>query len=196
MVQLNSISNNSKVVYLKDLTTENGELIIDVTTNAGSPYSFTNAVTIESYEDTTPYEPINFNGKATEAGIYVISDRSMASANKTNATTVDNLSAATNDETVVKVEEDKKPDINVFPNPFTSRIDVEVTTEKSANISILMYDLNSRIVYRSAELKQAAGRNKITVNLPSSINLPPGSYIVTIMVNGKLAKSVKLINVN
>jgi hypothetical protein len=92
--------------------------------------------------------------------------------------------------------DNSKPSINVYPNPFTSRIDVEINNEKAANVTVMLYDLSHRLIYRSAEQKQTAGRNKISVNLPSSASILAGNYIVSIMVDGKLAKSVKLIKVN
>lgn len=196
-VQLNSISNNSKVVYLKDLVTENGELIIDVRTTAGSPYSFTGAVTIESYEDVTPYEPVNFNGRPAQdqseifvGDVMAARGSSAVSQNVTNTTIPAKV-------TIEKVDvETVKPVISVHPNPFTNRIDVEINNEKASNVTVMLYDLNSRLIYRSADQKQTAGRNKITVNLPSSASLLPGNYVVSIMIDGKLAKSVKLIKVN
>lgn len=195
-VQLNSINNNSKVVYLKDLVTENGDLIIDVRTASGSPYSFTGAVTIESYEDVTPYAPVNFNGRAVENDPYLfVGD--ITAARGSSAVTQNVTNQTTTNAVIERVDLEKvTPNISVYPNPFTSRIDVEINNEKAANVTVMLYDLSSRLIYRSAELKQTAGRNKITVNLPSSATILPGNYVVSIMVDEKLAKSVKLIKVN
>jgi hypothetical protein len=195
-VQLNSINNNAKVVYLKDLVTENGDLIIDVRTAAGSPYSFTGAVTIESYEDVTPYEPVSFNGRSAQdqSGMFV---GDVVAARSSSAVTQNVTNQPTETAAKERVNIDNaKPSINVYPNPFTSRIDVEINNEKAANVTVMLYDLSSRLIYRSAEQKQTAGRNKISVNLPSSASILAGNYVVSIMVDGKLAKSVKLIKVN
>ena len=195
-VQLNSLNNNAKVVYLKDLVTENGDLIIDVRTAAGSPYSFTGAVTIESYENVIPYEPVNFNGRsAQDQSDMFVGDVTAAKGSSAVTQNVTNQTTETAAIESVNID-NSKPSINVYPNPFTSRIDVEINNEKAANVTVMLYDLSSRLIYRSAEQKQTVGRNKISVNLPSSASILAGNYIVSIMVDGKLAKSVKLIKVN
>ena len=183
-VQLNSLYNNSKVVYLNDLVPVDGELILDVTTAAGSPYCFTGAVTIESYDDIEPVQP-------PMARLKDDGGQSSTVNAAPKSTTTDGLAKALMPKEVVTTS-----DIRVFPNPFTDRIEVQFFNEKSSVVTLLIYDLNSKLIHRTADVKHAAGQNKITVNLPSGRSILPGSYIVSIMINGKLAKAVKLIKVN
>ena len=193
LVQLNSINNDSKVVYLNDLTTDNGELVVDVRTVTGSPYSFTGAFTIEVYDD-IPYTPVSFNGtqniKVGDPTNMEIAGRGITTAVKPNAT---NTLIA---ETKVKAVDPAPASINVYPNPFTSRIDVELTHDKAASVSIMVYDLTSKLMYKSANIKQQAGYNKLSLNLPAGSGLVAGTYVVNVLIDGKPAKTVKLIKVN
>ena len=180
-VQLNSLYNNSKIVYLTDLIPVDGELVVDVTTAAGSPYSFTGAVTIESYDD-----------KETELPVMVMT----APRKVVETTSSSAVPAPVVSQPVASAEVLTTSDIRVFPNPFTDKIDVQFFNEKSAVVTLLIYDLSSKLIYKTADVRQAAGQNKLTVNLPSGRAIVPGSYVVSVMVNGKLAKAVKLIKVN
>jgi hypothetical protein len=184
-VQLNSLYNNSKIVYLKDLVPVDGELVVDITTAAGSPYSFTGAVTIESYDQLETEESQTTEQLEAIGGTPIVN--ALVNENKT----LDPVAKALRPQEVITTS-----DISVFPNPFTSKIDVQLFNEKSAIVTLLLYDLNSRLIYKTADVRQAAGQNKLTVNLPSGKSILPGSYIVSIMVDGKLAKAVKLIKVN
>ena len=61
-VYLNSYDNSTKVVYLDNIVpNSNGQLVVDVVTVAGSPYSFTSAFTLEYYDDTDTYVPVSLN---------------------------------------------------------------------------------------------------------------------------------------
>lgn len=195
-VQLNSFTNNSKVVYLDNLVSEDGELIVDVRTADGSPYSFTGAFTIEAYDDLTPYDPPSLNG--TNPSITPDAPAGNGDITARNIT-VNNAGEAVFGPALPAAEElvaDAKPNISVFPNPFTNRIDVAVNSNKPAAVTVMLYDLNSRLVYKSASIQQQAGVNKISINLPTNASLLPGSYLVSIMIDSKLVKTVKLIKVN
>ncbi|RYE22844.1 MAG: hypothetical protein EOP51_12240, partial [Sphingobacteriales bacterium] len=183
-VQLNSLYNNSKVVYLTDLVPVDGELIVNVTTAAGSPYCFTGAVMIESYDDVDTEGPV-ITQLPMEGGENTATGKASISG------TGDEVSKVLAPKEVVTTS-----DIKVFPNPFTDRIEVQFYNEKNATMTLMLYDLNSRLVHKTADTKQPAGLNKLTVNLPTGKTLQPGSYIVSVMVNGKVAKAVKLIKVN
>ncbi len=174
-VQLNSLYNNSKIVYLTDLVPVDGELVVNVTTAAGSPYSFTGAVTVESYNEVVE----------EGAPMAVLPSRYVKGSQP-----VDLAVKALQPKEVITTS-----DISVFPNPFTDKIDVQFFNKKSAVVTLLLYDLNSRLIYKTADVRQTAGQNKLTVNLPAK-SISPGSYIVSIIVDGKLAKAVKLIKVN
>src|SRR5690606_22360329 len=58
-VMINTYYNGSKILYLDRLTPdENGELTVDVRALTGSPYAFTNAFTLEYFDDNLPDEPV------------------------------------------------------------------------------------------------------------------------------------------
>ena len=94
----------------------------------------------------------------------------------------------------VAIKEDKGA-INVSPNPFTNKIEVEVNEVKADNISILLYDVNARLIYKSTPFKPISGRNVIQVNLPGGVSLTPGNYVLNVLFDGKPAKTVKLVKI-
>jgi large repetitive protein len=186
-VQLNSVYNDSKIAYLKDLTSTDGNLVVDVVTLSGDPYSFTSAFTIEAYDDPTPYTPVLFNDTSINVngtgGTGVDGGRN----GLVNGLTETPELASSNDTTIGQV--------SVYPNPFTNKIDVEIVNDKASAITIVLYDLNARMIYKTATTNQPAGKSKITVNVPNSGELLPGFYEVGILEDGKLTHTVKLIKV-
>ncbi len=187
-VQLNSLYNDSKIAYLKDLTSADGDLVVTVTTLLGQPYSFTSAFTIESYDDPTPYTSTLINSLPnTTAGarIYV--------SNNMLPFYVDKPAGLLN--SLLSPEEVDKPGVSVYPNPFTNKIEVSLSNKKEAAVTVLLYDLSANLVYKTAEFKQPAGKSTITVNIPTAATLARGVYVVNIIVDGKMTKSVRLIKV-
>ena len=87
-------------------------------------------------------------------------------------------------------------EIKVFPNPFTGQIQVKLQSDKDAEIAIKLYDVNGRLMYQSNGLRAVKGGNLIYVNLTNGMPLPPGMYIMNILIDGKMSKAVKLIKVN
>ena len=171
LVQLNSYNNNSKVVYLDKLVPNaDGQLIVDIATVVGSPYSFTGAFTIEAFDDTDSYVPVS------------ISRPELPSNNQAVTANVISTAAAAND-------------IRVYPNPFNNKITVEMNGAKSGTVGLMLYDASSRLVYAGNTVKQA-GNQTFNVNIPNAGNLKPGSYVLSVAVDGKLTKSVVLIKVN
>ncbi len=170
-VYLNSLYNNSKVVYLENLVpNDDGELVIDVNTQAGSPYSFTGAWTIESFDDNSTYTPLMGRGEMND---YV--DITPAAPAK------------------AEVREETMGEVKVFPNPFTRTIQVEWNDVKASQVSVLLYDINGRMVFKGNKTNTVAGKNLITVNVDG--NLTPGTYVLNILADGKLERSVKLVKV-
>lgn len=173
-VYLNSLYNNSKVVYLENLQpNDDGELVIDVNTQAGSPYSFTGAWTIESFDDNSDYTPVIGRGDANDY--------------------VDIVPAAPAATAKLEVKETPIGDVKVYPNPFTRSIQVEWNDIKASQVSVLLYDINGRMVFKGNKTNTVAGKNLITVNVDG--NLTPGTYVLNILADGKLERSVKLVKV-
>lgn len=171
-VFLNSYYNGSKIVYLDNLTPdEDGNLVVDVNTMVGSPYTFTGAFTIESYDgNTLPGGQGRDNENLNELSTSPI------------VTTLNSGS-----------DKGLFGDVNVYPNPFTENLSVELNTMVSSNVNIIMMDLSGRVVYKGATIKTMPGSNKISVSFDKGTKIIPGSYTLNVMVNGNLSKAVKLV---
>lgn len=168
-VYLNSLYNDSKIVYLDNLTPdENGNLVIDVNTMAGSPYVFTGAFTVEAYDD--PLNPGQGGREITEVTDPVITINS------------------TKDDGLLNI-------VSVFPNPFVDNFKVEINTLVASEVNLVISDLTGRIVYNGSNVKTLPGNNTIAVNLDKGAKIVPGSYILNVMMNGKVSKSTKLIKI-
>ena len=185
VVQLNSVYNDSKIIYLKDLTSADGDLVVTVTTLTGQPYSFTSAFTIESYDDPTPFKSTLFNSVPKTNGSRLSVSNNMQPFNINGQAGLLSL--------VQAPELLNVPEISVFPNPFFNKIEVSLSNKNAALVTVVLYDLNSKLIYKTAESKQPAGNSTITVNIPSAAILTRGVYVINIIVDGKVTKSIKLI---
>ncbi|MEJ7626044.1 MAG: LamG-like jellyroll fold domain-containing protein [Ferruginibacter sp.] len=184
-VQLNSYKNSTKVVYLDGLVPDaDGELFVSVRNEDGYPYTFTSAYTLEAYDDTSTYSP---------PGLNIVEETETPPITNAKGTSPEVLNLAQTIDPAVR-ELPLSDAVNVYPNPFTNRIDVEYTNSKTASVTIQLYDLNAKLVYQSGIINTIAGKNIVKVNLP--VVLIPGSYVLNVIANGKTTKSVKLIKVN
>ncbi len=183
-VYLNSLYNKAKVVYLEDLMpNEDGELIIDARTQNGSPYSFTGAFTLEGYDDVTGFTPVATSGRSIQTET---PDPALISAPVSKSVPMADPIRA----------EILTGDINVYPNPFSDKIQVDISAVKSSDINMVLYDITGKIMYNSNAYRSIAGKNTYRLNLPNGASIQPGSYILNIIVDGKLTKSIRLIKVN
>jgi len=192
-VELNSYFNDSKVVYLDKLSPgSNGELVVNVNTAGGSPFSFTGAFTIEFYDDNTADGPV-VNTIYTEGAPELLLTR----VNNDTLTRVVET-ATTENETKKASELSNMPNnvIKVFPNPFTDKIQVELENPKSETVAIIVYDLNGKMVFRSNSFNVMKGKNIVAASLPIGMSLAPGTYVINVWIDGKVSKTVKLIKVN
>ncbi len=181
-VMLNSYLNNSKVVYLNDISPdENGVIFLDCRTALGSPYSFHGAITIEYYDDD---EAAPAMGRPSEE--------------EHPYTQVEEVKGDVAGRAVaVKVEEPVRDnDISVFPNPFTQSIKVQLDTENRSTVVLQLFDMNSRLIHRSAALNTIPGKNVLSLDIPAGKPLNPGNYVLSVMIDGRLSKTVKLVKVN
>jgi hypothetical protein len=170
-VFLNSISNTTKVVYLENLVPdENGELYLDVRTVSGYPYSFTGALTIEGYVD----------------------DGSVGKPDETPQPSYEYVKT----ETVKFVDKVEDNYLNVYPNPFTDRFNVELNTEQTAQVSLMLFDLSGNLVYEETGHKTIQGINRIPVEIAQKVYLVPGTYFLSVIRDGKPLKAVKLLKIN
>lgn len=180
-VYLNSLYNNAKVVYMEDLMpNEDGELVIDARTQNGSPYSFTGAFTVEAYDDAAGYSPIATSGRSMQTETPAASAPISKKVPMADPIRAEILTG----------------DINVFPNPFSNRIQVDINAVKSSDIQMVLFDMSGKVMYNSINYRSTEGKNSYRLNLPGSASMIPGTYILNIIVDGKLTKSIRLIKVN
>ncbi|MEP6675448.1 MAG: fibronectin type III domain-containing protein [Ferruginibacter sp.] len=203
---LNSYRNNSKVVYLDNISPNaDGEITMDVSTGAGSPYSFLGAITIESYSNTIPSSGAPESGDSSGNNMMIPSQPSGTDVvgtddGRTGVGTQAGTAVVTGSSSLIAspvvMHEVASDAIKVFPNPFASKIQVEVNNKTASSVTIMLYDLNSKLVYRSGSLNVTAGKAVVSLNLPGGAAIAPGSYYVNVLIDGKLTSSVKLIKVN
>ena len=175
-VFLNSLYNDSKVVYLENLVPDaDGNLVVDANTLAGSPYSFTGAFTIESYDDIN-----NVGGQGKGDSEFT----PVAPAKEPTVTFVNN-----------ETNKGLFGEVTVYPNPFTDNIRVELNTMVASNVNLIMMDLTGRIVYKGGTIKTVPGSNNISISFDKGARMVAGTYTLNVMVNGNLSKAVKLIKV-
>lgn len=191
-IYLNSYNNNSKVVYFDKLVPDaDGQIFLDARTTNGSPYSFTGAITIEYFDDNTPPTE-QMRAPADSADVIPFAEGKSAPP---AAEAVAEQPVAVSELKANMIVKENAGEIKVFPNPFTNRIQVEIEGDKASTVTLLLYDLNARLVYKSAAFNALAGKNVLAVDLPANTTLPPGSYVINVLIDGKMTKSVKLIKV-
>ena len=76
--------------------------------------------------------------------------------------------------------------IKAYPNPFSDRINLELTVAKPGNISLDIYDLAGKNVQTNSFGRYSAGKYNITVDCSS---IPAGSYLIHINIAGTSAYS-------
>lgn len=192
-VELNSYYNDVKVVYLDKLTPNaDGKLIVSVSTAGGSPYSFTGAFTIEYYDDNTPAEPV-VNTIYSDG----VPQGRMIAGKGGHTLPQPEAVVSTAKPSVPSVKTEELADvISVFPNPFTDRIQVELQNPKASAVTIMLYDINGSLLFKTNNMNVMKGNNIVSANLPVGIKLAPGMYVINVWIDGKMSKSVKLIKVN
>ena len=83
--------------------------------------------------------------------------------------------------------------IKAYPNPFKNEIQLLFNNESATGrISIDIHDTYGRLIYRQDYGQRAVGNNIIVINGFSS-NLRIGMYLLSLKVDGKRVKTVKLI---
>ena len=76
-----------------------------------------------------------------------------------------------------KDNETPQSSIQVTPNPTLGSTKIEITTEQSENVKILLFDANGKFIMDIVEKYLDTGTNTITF---STKNIPNGSYLVNV----------------
>ncbi|MBP7808856.1 MAG: T9SS type A sorting domain-containing protein [Bacteroidia bacterium] len=90
------------------------------------------------------------------------------------------LSAGINEATVSGIS-----GLNVYPNPIKSEFKISYNVIESANVKIMLYNLQGQEIAEITSENQNAGAHLIEAELPS--DLAKGVYFVKLSVNGKQA---------
>ncbi len=177
-LSFNSHNNNSKVIYFEDVSpNSDGEILINISPEAGSPYCFTGAVTIETYDppaDTQTAPIANNSGNQLNVLKAEVAPAEVSEASREVLIT----------------------EVRAFPNPFTSELKVSLAlSPKVKQVALTMYDINGRMVYQKVLSPAALALRVQTVDLPMASSLPPGTYILNAICDGVAQQSIKLIKI-
>ncbi|UAY52677.1 fibronectin type III domain-containing protein [Ferruginibacter albus] len=86
-------------------------------------------------------------------------------------------------------------DVNVYPNPFTDHLTVELNSKDAGRTALGLYDISGRLLYRQ-EVTKGEGKQTFNINIPNAASLKTGNYIFNVNIDGKLNKSVILLKGN
>ncbi len=79
--------------------------------------------------------------------------------------------------------------INVYPNPATDYVSVDLQIENLSQVDVAIYDISGRLV-SNQNMGKISGSQKINVNLD---NLSSGNYMIRVMFNNEPVSIEKLI---
>ncbi len=178
ILYLNSHNNNSKVVYFQDVTpNSDGEIILNIAPEAGTPYCFTAAITIESY-DGTGTQGLPIAGKGLPDSNFNQPQNNVSESNRPTVNSNENLISA----------------VKAYPNPFIDNLKVDlVLSSKAKQVALVLYDVNGRMVYQKVLGASEASQLYQTLDLSMTKALPPGSYYLKVVCDGKAQQTIKLI---
>ncbi len=91
----------------------------------------------------------------------------------------------------------KKPQLclKAAPNPFNYGTYISYITKESGHIKIDVYDMNGRKVTTLMDVRQLPGSGEFYWDGTNNYSqkLPPGTYIINLIINDKIKESVKVI---
>lgn len=178
-VYLNSWMNSTKIVYIGDIQSDsNGELLIDFSTTQEAVYGFNGGMVIQAYDD-------------VQGGGTVLNGSEVTPGALTGSVAEESATRTAAQATTREVTEGR-----MYPNPFLDQVNLDFNNTAADNhVSVDVYDLSGKLVFRKAFGKLTAGYNTLRVNTGSA-NLNTGIYMVTLNVNGKPVQVSKMIKAN
>lgn len=174
-VLLNSWLNDRKVVYISNVVpNSDGEVLIEFSTIDEAAWAFNGGMIIESYDD------IPVGSENNQANRVV----NLTPTPEVNAINIETLA------------ENTFGSAEVFPNPFKDQLNIQINV-KQANQQIVanVYNMNGSLVHSQQATGRNAGKQLISMNLGNK-NLQNGYYLVTVVVNGKIESTIKVIKTN
>jgi hypothetical protein len=83
--------------------------------------------------------------------------------------------------------------LKVGQNPFTNETSLQYNVAEAGHVSILLYDLNGKLVKTIENQDKSKGIYEVRVN---GSDLNAGAYIARILIDGQAAQTVKLSKIN
>lgn len=181
-IAVNGYINNVKVIYFTNVKAdENGEIYVSVIPDVTSPYCFTSAVTLESYD-----------GDGGEQVGAIQMPEEIKDNNQAPLITTANVKPAIN----TVIEADTKDVINVYPNPFIDLLQINFATHKNVKkLGFLVYDMNARLVAQKVISGKGQSYQSQSFTMAVSKSLAPGSYILKVTYDDVVQEAIKLIKV-
>ncbi len=169
-LKLNSHNNNSKVIYFEDVTpNSDGEILINISPEAGSPYCFTAAITIENYDVSSSQTPPN--GSTAAPG-----------------SNVRESNTAVHEDSVLITS------VKAYPNPFIKDLKIDlVLTSKAKQVAVGLYDVYGRMVYQKILGSNVLTSQHQTFDLPITSALSAGNYFLKVISDGIVRKTIKVV---
>jgi fibronectin type 3 domain-containing protein/predicted esterase len=177
-VALNAMWNTTKMVWIGDVVPDaNGDVLIDFSTPLQTVYGFTSGIVIEAYTD-------DIGGTITN-GVPAIPG---SGSDVLDVTLVDGK------ETTPAISlQQAGIEGRMYPNPFTDLINLDFNNTSASNsVSVDVYDLTGRLVFKRNFGKLPEGYNTLRLNTAAS-SMGTGVYMVTLNVNGKPVQATKMI---
>ena len=85
--------------------------------------------------------------------------------------------------TSIEEELAEKYDLNIFPNPFSQEIKLDISLTKTEKMEVALYDLlGHKVQQLRSEQPLAAGVHNLSYSMS---NLPSGTYLLRLVINGR-----------
>jgi len=192
-VYLNSWMNSTKVVYVEDLKPEeDGTLMLNFSTTPAGGYGFNSGVIIEQYTDT-------LKAIADSIPKYIPPP---VDPNDPDTTDPGNPGNPNNPDTTIyppPTVDTLPPDssrfdkVTVYPNPFYNQLNLRFyNSVPNARINLEIYDELGQLKFRR-DFGNLPEGNVILPVTSISVNMRVGVYIMVLKLDGKIAKSQKIV---
>ena len=79
--------------------------------------------------------------------------------------------------------------VNIYPNPVRDIAILDIASAKQDNVEVRVMDIAGKVLF-TRKVAINSGSTRVPLNLT---NLSSGTYVVSIIANGELIKSMKII---
>jgi hypothetical protein len=162
-VYLNSWANSSKIVYINDVSPDDGgEVLLTFSTTAAAAYGFNAGVIIDDYNDVPSVDVFN--------GLVLV-----------------------NPLTELAVTDNSVKRNRMYPNPFSDLITLDYNnTSGHTKLSAFVYDISGRLVSRTNYNNLVSGYNQLRLNA-GSVQGGNKIFTVVLIANGKVVMVNKMV---